>query len=204
MRGTRSVGAPQSSPVPIGMSIDCVFERACTNQSCTMNWIHAAAIRLRMVAGLNSSRVISSRLITRGFGTRRLAVSGDTCSSGKLRPKRRPTDPIDGHFRSLNEPSSIRPSRCSGVVVTGAGWHSSGGSSVSCRFLARRSLRISIRRPVASRRGSLYQGLRFSRLLSRPSRSSAMTVLPRIGRTIAQGPAAKGQQRGARCWGGGS
>jgi hypothetical protein len=40
------------------------------NQSCTWNWIHAAASRFSVVAGLNLSRVSSSRLTVRGFGSR--------------------------------------------------------------------------------------------------------------------------------------
>ena len=81
--------------------MNSVVERLCTNQSWTMNWIHAAASRFRMVAGWNCSRVISSRLTTRGFGTSRLAVSGRVCSSGTLRPNRQPAAPIRGYCRSL-------------------------------------------------------------------------------------------------------
>jgi hypothetical protein len=35
-----------------------------------MNWSHAAASTLSDVAGMNRSRVSSSRLIVRGFGSR--------------------------------------------------------------------------------------------------------------------------------------
>ena len=72
-----------------------------------MNCSHAPASRFRIVAGLNVSRVISSRLTTRGLGTSRFGVSGKVCSSGKLRPKRRPAAPIFGKCRSLCVPSIV-------------------------------------------------------------------------------------------------
>src|SRR5262245_5449645 len=96
VRGTRNDGSLHVSFGASGISANSVFDRLCTNQSCTWNWIHDAASRLRMVAGVNSSRVISSRLTTRGLGVIRFAVSGTTLSSGTLRPKRRPTEPIFG------------------------------------------------------------------------------------------------------------
>ncbi len=40
-------------------------------QSCTSNWIQDAARRFRVVAGMNSRRVRSSRLTSRGFGSSR-------------------------------------------------------------------------------------------------------------------------------------
>jgi hypothetical protein len=43
--------------------------RAWFTQSCTWNWIHAAARRLSDVAGRKVSRVSSSRLTTIGFGS---------------------------------------------------------------------------------------------------------------------------------------
>ena len=73
----------------------------CMNQSCTWNWIHAAASTLMIVAGWNVVRVSSSRLTVRGFGVSRLAVSGNVSFSGKLRPKRTPALPIRGQPRSL-------------------------------------------------------------------------------------------------------
>ena len=66
-----------------------------------MNWIHAAAITFRIVAGWNVVRVRSSRLTSRGLGFIRLAVSGNVSARGTLRPKRMPALPIRGHFRSL-------------------------------------------------------------------------------------------------------
>ena len=52
---------------------------------------------------------------------------------------------------------------------------SSGGSSVSCRFFARSSLRISTSRGIASSRGSLYQGRRLCRNFPiRPKRFSGI------------------------------
>jgi len=73
----------------------------CTNQSCTWNWIQAAASTLRIVAGWNFVRVMTALLIARGLGFRRLAESGNTSVSGTLRPKRVPVLPIIGHFKSL-------------------------------------------------------------------------------------------------------
>ena len=43
------------------------------NQSWTSNWIQAPASRFSVVAGMNSFRVISSRLTVRGFGSRSLS-----------------------------------------------------------------------------------------------------------------------------------
>ena len=80
----------------------------CTNQSWTMNWIHAAAITLRIVAGWKVVRVRSSRLTCRGLGVSRLAVSGNASLKGTLRPKRMPALPIRGHLRSLYVPSLVR------------------------------------------------------------------------------------------------
>ena len=82
------------------------------NQSCTSNWIHAPASRLSVVAGMNSSRVRSSRLIVRAFGSSSLSSGSRTVSSsGTLRPKRLPSAPISGSSRSLNVPSSVRAVR---------------------------------------------------------------------------------------------
>ena len=77
------------------------------NQSCTSNWIHAAASRLSVVAGMNSFRVSSSRLTVRGFGSSGF-FSFTVCSSGTLRPKRLPRLPINGSSRLLKVPSSVR------------------------------------------------------------------------------------------------
>ena len=52
--GTRIGRSCQVSPASSGMS--CVCDQApflCTNQSCTMNWIQAAAITFRNVASWN-------------------------------------------------------------------------------------------------------------------------------------------------------
>ena len=73
-----------------------------------MNWIHAAAITLRIVAGWKVVRVRSSRLTCRGLGVSRLAVSGNASLKGTLRPNRMPALPIRGHFRSLYVPSLVR------------------------------------------------------------------------------------------------
>src|SRR5688572_8243978 len=116
-----------------------------------------------MVAGRNSVLVISSRLTSRGLGVIRLAVSGKVCSSGTLRPKRRPQLPIAGYARSLYVPSTVRSSRNAGSRLAGTAFFSRGGSSVSCRFSRRNWLRISTSRGIASSRGSLYHGVRLCR-----------------------------------------
>ena len=90
------------SPSASGMS--CVWVQTpflCMNQSCTWNWIHAAASTLTISAGWNVVRVRSSRLTVRGLGFSRFAVSGIVSESGTLRPKRTPALPIRGHPRSL-------------------------------------------------------------------------------------------------------
>ena len=48
------------------------------NQSCTSNWIHAAASRFSVVAGWNSLRVSSSLLTSRGFGSSSLSSDSRT------------------------------------------------------------------------------------------------------------------------------
>ena len=73
-----------------------------------MNWIHAAAMTLRIVAGWNVVRVNSSRLTRRGLGFIRLAASGNVSSSGTFRPNLMPALPMRGHFRSLYVPSAVR------------------------------------------------------------------------------------------------
>ena len=81
------------------------------NQSWTSNCSHAPASRLTIVAGMNSSRVSSSRLTTRAFGSSSCGSgSGYVCSSGTLRPKRAPIIPIAGASRSLWLPSGRRRS----------------------------------------------------------------------------------------------
>ena len=78
-------------------------------QSRVMNWIHAAASMLRLLAGTNVSRVSSSRLMTRGFGAMICGSgSGHVNSGGTLRPKRIPAEPMRGSRRSLNVPSAVR------------------------------------------------------------------------------------------------
>jgi hypothetical protein len=77
---------------------------------------------LTIVAGLNSSRVSSSRLIVLGFGSRRSgSVWGNVLASGTLRPKRAPIAPIVGVSRSLKVPSTVRPSRCEPPFDPGSG-----------------------------------------------------------------------------------
>ena len=72
------------------------------NQSWTSNWSQAPARTLTIVAGLNSSRVSSSRLTTLGFGSSSSgADSGYVPSTGTLRPKRAPIMPIAGCSRSV-------------------------------------------------------------------------------------------------------
>ena len=107
-----------------------------------MNWSQAPASRLRIVAGLKVSRVISSRLMTRGFGISSLAVSGNVLSRGKFRPKRRPAEPIFGKLRSFEVPSMVRDIADAGSRSAGISRRGSAGSSVSCRFFSRSSVRM--------------------------------------------------------------
>src|SRR6185436_3762482 len=125
-----------------------------------MNWIHAAAITLRIVAGWNVVRVNSSRLTRRGLGVMRLAVSGNVSLSGTFRPNRIPALPMRGQVRSLKVPSLVRAFRASPVV--GVVERSSGGSSVSCRFFSRSCLRSSTSLGPAIASGNSYHSLSLS------------------------------------------
>src|SRR6185436_661050 len=155
--GTRIGFSCQVSPAPIGMSWVCdQTPFLCTNQSCTWNWIHAAAMTLRIFAGWNVVRVRSSRLTRRGFGVIRLATSGKVSLNGTLRPKRVPALPMRGQRRSLLMPSLVRTFTGSPL---GAAVCSSAGSSVSCRFFARSSLRISTSLTAAAGPGSSCHSL---------------------------------------------
>ena len=60
----------QSSPVSSGSSHGpSAWGFPWLNQSCTSNWIQAAASTFSVVAGWNVSRVSSRRLTRRGFGS---------------------------------------------------------------------------------------------------------------------------------------
>ena len=64
---------------------------------------------MRMVAGMNSVRVISLRLTRRGLGVSSFGSgSGWVYSTGTLRPNRTPVLPIRGYCRSLKVPSGVR------------------------------------------------------------------------------------------------
>src|SRR5215813_6703528 len=77
------------------------------NQSWTWNWIQAAARTLRVVAGMNVSRVISFRLISRGLGCRRPGSGSARARAGStFRPKRVRALPMAGSARSLYVPSA--------------------------------------------------------------------------------------------------
>jgi hypothetical protein len=96
-------------------------------QSCTWNWIQAAASRFRPVAGTNSFRAISRLLIVRGLGLRMPGpASGRVSSSGTLRPNRRPALPIRGSSRSLKRPAGWRAVTHRGLQV--GTWPDTGGS----------------------------------------------------------------------------
>ena len=140
--GTRIGRSCQLSPSSTGMSwVWLHVPFLCTNQSCTMNWIQAAAMTLRIVAGWKVVRVRSSRLTRRGLGSIRFAVSGNASFNGTLRPKRMPALPMRGQEMSLYVPSLVRTlgtAPAGGEVAV-----SSGGSSVSARFCSRSSSRIS-------------------------------------------------------------
>ena len=72
------------------------------NQSRIMNCSQAATSALTDVASMSSVRVIRARLTSRGLG--RSLSSWESCtiaSSGMLRPKRVPAEPIRGSSRSL-------------------------------------------------------------------------------------------------------
>ena len=74
-----------------------------------MNCSQAAASRLRVVAGMKVSRVMSSRLTVRGFGVKsERSSSGTVSATGTLRPKRVLAAPINGMSRSLKVPSVVR------------------------------------------------------------------------------------------------
>ena len=93
------------------------------NQSCTSNWSHAPASRFSVVAGMNSLRVSSSRLTTRGFGSRIAgSASGNVRASGTLRPKRAPTAPMRGLETSFQVPSTERAcAKRGGISPSGSG-----------------------------------------------------------------------------------
>ena len=100
---------PSRRLAPVGMSMRSVFDRSCTNQSCTMNWIHEAAIRFRIVAGWNWSRVISSRLTTRGLGISRFGGVREGVLERDVAPETATRQlPSSGTCRSLYVPS-VRP-----------------------------------------------------------------------------------------------
>ena len=85
------------------------------NQLWFSNCNQAAASALMMPAGLNSSRAIKRRLITRGSGSSSRLVSVTVFASGTLRPKPDPLEPIQGSFRSFHVPSGVRARLTSSV-----------------------------------------------------------------------------------------
>jgi len=79
-----------------GISI-CSSLSKCPIQSCTINWIHGAASKLTIVAGLNSVRFISFSLITLGFGViSSSSVGARVYSRGTFLPSLIPEQPIRG------------------------------------------------------------------------------------------------------------
>ncbi len=72
------------------------------NQSWVWNWIQDAASRFSVVAGVNSLRRISVRLIVCGLGVISPGIaSGNALSSDTFRPKRVPAIPMSGSSRAL-------------------------------------------------------------------------------------------------------
>ena len=157
-----------------------------------MNWSQAPASRLSVVAGLNSSRVISVWLTMRGFGERISGIgSGNVMSIGALRPNRVPALPIAGFSRSLKVPSGERDVR---YRLSGAGavCGSVGAVDVSCRLWRRRSLRRPTRtaRPTHGgsrchpRRSSSAREARTSATVSGPCRDELLDPFVRAKKTI--------------------
>lgn len=91
-------GSSWASGISMGFSVGLF---PWLNQSRIMNWSQLAASALHDVAALNSLRVITARLTSRGLGLSRLAVSGNDFSIGTLRPKRDPAIPMGGASSSL-------------------------------------------------------------------------------------------------------
>lgn len=84
---------------------------SCTNQSWVWNWIHAAASRFSVVAGMNSFRVINISESIRGFGVMISASVGlGVYCLGKFLPNRIPVHPIFGIAVELYVPSKLRAS----------------------------------------------------------------------------------------------
>jgi len=129
----------------------------CLNQSRIMNCSQDAIKALPAVAGMISSRVIRRRLITRGLGSRMLALSGHVTSSGTLRPKRAPAIPISGWARSFQLPSKERSVSNAGSYGGASGVFTDGSQEVSYMFCSRRVFRIPMRSSRPSGLGSLNQ-----------------------------------------------
>ncbi len=133
------------------------------NQSRIMNCSHAATSEFTVVAGTNSVRVSSARLISRGLGVSTPASSGRTAAdSGTFRPNRVPAMPIRGFARSLYEPSVVRLMRCRSVGGSIGGGFTAGRLVVSCRFFSRSRVRRPSRVVSPSAVGSRSQPIRWS------------------------------------------
>src|SRR5271156_2836 len=81
------------------------------NQSWTWNWIHAAASKLTIVAGLNlpSWRAIGRSLTIRGLGDISSSGLGALVYfRGTFLPSLIPAHPINGSCNELNLPSELR------------------------------------------------------------------------------------------------
>ena len=122
------------------------------NQSCVWNWIHAAARRLRVVAGMNSRRPSTERLTSRGSGTRIWsAPSGQVSSIGTLRPNTVPLAPMRLSLTSLPVPSRVRS-----ADTDPAPWGSGSSGRGWCRLASWRRSRtpISVANPSGTGRWS--------------------------------------------------
>ncbi len=143
------------------------MSRAWANQSWVWNWIQDAASRFSVVAGVNSLRRISVRLIVCGLGVISPGIaSGNALSSDTFRPNRVPAIPMSGSSSALYEPSGVRNrSAPTGhwAGVTPARRRLGSGVRVSVRFLSRSWMRNPTMFSSATGTGSLCHGRRLFR-----------------------------------------
>ena len=177
VRSTVNGGCGQSSSAASGrihgLSLGLV---PCRNQSWIMNCSQAAISALPAVAGMISSRVISRRLTSRGFGSSIRSLSGQVSDSATLRPNRVPAMPISGWSRSFQLPSGCRSVRNRSSNGGGCTGFTDGSREVSTRFSSRRVFRMPISSTSPSGLGSSYQGCCWS--MCSTSRSKARSTGP--------------------------
>ena len=158
-RMTTTGGVGQSSPATSGSTHGSSLGLVpWLTQSWTMNCSHAVISALPARAGLKVSRVISLRLISRGFGTIIRSWSGQVALSGTLRPNRVPAIPISGASTSFQLPSAVRAVRYDSWYGGGDTGSTDGRREVSTRFsrLSVSLMPMSSARPSAF--GSVYHG----------------------------------------------